>query len=206
MMQTNRKIFGLIVTASTLGLGSIGSAQAHDAGDWLLRFGTSNVNPKSNNHELVEVKDAWGATFNLSYMMTENWSWELLAALPYKHDIKLIGDGKVASTKHLPPTLSLHYHFLPHSGFQPYLGVGLNYTTFFSENTKGALEGSNLSLNDSWGWAAEAGVDIQLNDTWFLNLDARYIEIETKAKLDGAGIGKVKISPMVYGAHIGIRF
>jgi len=48
--------------------------------------------------------------------------------------------------------------------------------------------------------------DSKLNDQWFLNLDVRYIEIETKAKLDGASIGKVNISPMVYGAHIGVRF
>ena len=205
-MKTDKKTRGVILITAFLGMTAISNAQAHNAGDWLLRFGASDVVPKSDNHEIVKVDDALGATFNLSFMMTANWSIELLAALPYKHDIKLIGDGKVASTKHLPPTLSLQYHFVPNSSFQPYLGGGINYTKFFSEKTTGALQGVNLSLGDSWGWAVEAGVDIMLNDRWFLNLDARYIEIETKAKLDGASIGKVKINPMVYGAHIGIRF
>jgi outer membrane protein len=205
-MKSKNRALGLMFTTACLGLACISNVQAHDAGDWLLRFGATNIDPKSNNHEIARVEDATGVTFNLSYMMTANWSVELLAALPYKHDIKLVGGGKVASTKHLPPTLSLQYHFMPQSSFQPYIGAGLNYTTFFSEHTKGALQGTDLSLGDSWGWAAEAGADIKLNDKWFLNLDIRYIEIETKAKLDGASIGKVKISPMVYGAHIGVRF
>jgi len=45
-----------------------------------------------------------------------------------------------------------------------------------------------------------------LNDNWFLNASIRYIDIETKAKLDGDSIGKVNISPWVYSANVGFRF
>ena len=54
--------------------------------------------------------------------------------------------------------------------------------------------------------AGEVGADFMLNDNWFLNGSIRYIDIETKAKLDGASIGKVDISPWVYGVHVGYRF
>jgi len=45
-----------------------------------------------------------------------------------------------------------------------------------------------------------------INDNWFFNLDARYISMESTAKLDGVSLGKVKIDPSLYGAHIGFRF
>ena len=203
-MQT--KTVSIMLSGALLGLASWSTAMAHEQGDWLVRFGGSNVDPKSDNHSIVEVDGAASVTFNFSYLLTPNWAVELLAALPFKHDINLIGGDEVGSTKHLPPTLSVQYHFLPEAAIQPYVGVGINYTNFFDEDTSGALAGTRLSLDDSWGWAAQVGVDFPLNERWFLNLDVRWIDIETSAKLDGAGIGTVEIDPVVYGAHLGVRF
>jgi outer membrane protein len=112
----------------------------------------------------------------------------------------------VGETKHLPPTLSIQYHWAPQSVFQPYVGVGLNFTTFFSEELYGPLEGADLSLGNSWGLAGEIGADIKLSDAWFLNLSVRYMDIETKAKINGESIGKVDISPWIYGGNVGFRF
>ena len=181
-------------------------ATAFEQGDWLMRFGASIVDPKSNNHPVVSVDSGLSATFNFSYMMTDNLSVELLAAYPFEHDINLVDGPEVGDTSHLPPTLSVNYHFLSAGKFQPYVGVGLNYTLFFSESTKGALEGSDLSLDGSWGLAAQVGADIPINDKWFFNVNARYIDIETDATLDGADLGAVKIDPWVYGIHLGFKF
>jgi len=205
-MNIHGKTALLLLVPTILGLATPNAAMAHEQGDWLFRVGASYIDPKSDNSDIVEVDGAAGVTFNISYMLTPNWAIELLAALPYKHDINLLSGEEVADTKHLPPTLSLQYHFLPGATVQPYVGVGVNYTNFFSEDTSGALAGSELNLDDSWGWAADVGVDFPLNDNWFLNLDVRYIDIETKARLDGASIGTVEIDPLVYGAHIGFRF
>ena len=205
-MNIHGKTALLLLVPTILGLATPNAAMAPEQGDWLFRVGASYIDPKSDNSDIVEVDGAAGVTFNISYMLTPNWAIELLAALPYKHDINLLSGEEVADTKHLPPTLSLQYHFLPGATVQPYVGVGVNYTNFFSEDTSGALAGSELNLDDSWGWAADVGVDFPLNDNWFLNLDVRYIDIETKARLDGASIGTVEIDPLVYGAHIGFRF
>ena len=181
-------------------------AMAWEEGDWLMRFGVSVVDPKSDNHSVVSVDSGTSLTFNFSYMMTQNWAVELLAAYPFEHDVDLIGGGKVADVEHLPPTLSLQYHFAPESKFQPYAGVGLNYTTFFSESTEGALAGTNLDLDSSFGLAYQLGADIVINEKWFLNIDARYIDIESDATLDGADLGTVEIDPWVYGIHLGFKF
>ncbi|HKJ17151.1 MAG TPA: OmpW family outer membrane protein, partial [Xanthomonadales bacterium] len=140
------------------------------------------------------------------YFMTANWSVEVLAAWPFDHDIDLIGGEKVADTDHLPPTVSLNYHFLSDGGFQPYLGVGINYTTFFSTDTTGALAGTDLDLDDSWGLAYQLGADIPINEKWLVNLNVRYIDIETDATLDGTELGTVEIDPWVYGIHLGFKF
>lgn len=152
------------------------------------------------------MDDGASLTFNFTYLMTANWGVELLAAYPFEHDIDLIGGGEVGDTEHLPPTLSLNYHFTPDGKFQPYIGAGVNYTTFFSESTTGALEGSDLSLDDSWGLAYQVGADIVMNEKWFFNLNVRYIDFESDATLDGADLGTVEIDPWVYGLHLGFQF
>ena len=200
------KIKTALCTAALLGAATVNTGMAMDQGDWLIRLGASNVDPKSNNHPAVSVDSATSATFNFTYMMTENWAVELLAAYPFEHDIYLVGGPEVGSTKHLPPTVSLQYHFMPDSTFQPYIGAGVNFTTFFSEKLYGPLEGAKLSLDDSWGLAAEIGADIMLNETWFLNVNARFIDINSDAKVNGENFGKVNIDPWVYGAHVGWRF
>lgn len=189
-----------------LSLGFSGSALAFEPGDWLVRVGASYVSPASDNSDLVSVESATSATINFSYMMTDCWALELLAAYPFKHDIELLDGTKVGSTKHLPPTLSIQYHFNPTAKFQPYLGFGINYTNFFDEKTTGPLAGSNLNLGDSWGLAGQAGFDFLVSDNVFLNLDVRYIDIDTKATLDNTSLGTVEIDPWVVGGHIGFRF
>ncbi|MBV1907111.1 MAG: outer membrane beta-barrel protein [Pseudomonadales bacterium] len=177
-----------------------------EAGDFLVRVGGHQVDPKSNNHDIVKVDSAIMLTFNGTYFLTDVLAVEVLAALPFSHDIDLVGGSKVAEAKQLPPTVSLQYHLLPGSGVRPYIGAGLNVTLFFDEGTTGALSDSHLSLGTSVGFAAQIGVDIDLTEKLFLNLDARYMDLSTKAKLDGASIGKVEVDPWVYGISLGYRF
>ena len=195
-----------LLMGTALSMGFAGTAAAFEPGDWLVRVGASSVNPASDNSDIVSVESATSMTFNFSYMMTDVWALEVLAAVPFKHDIELLDGTKVGSTKQLPPTVSLQYHFMPTEKFQPYLGVGINFTHFSSEKTTGPLEGVDLNLGDSWGLAGQAGFDVLFNDNWFFNLDIRYIDIDTKATLDGVSIGKVEVDPWIFGGHIGFRF
>jgi outer membrane protein len=195
-----------VLVGTALSMGFAGTAMAFEPGDWLVRVGASYVSPASDNSDIVSVESDTSVTFNFSYMMTDVWALEVLAAVPFKHDIELLNGTKVGSTKLLPPTVSLQYHFMPTEKFQPYLGVGINFTHFSSEKTIGDLEGVDLNLGDSWGLAGQAGFDVLFNDNWFFNLDIRYIDIDTKARLDGLSIGKVEVDPWIFGGHIGFRF
>lgn len=210
-VSMNNRIWQLGLSFALLGLVSHSPPSVAAQGDWIVRGGAGYVDPKSDNLELapntnVQVDEGISATIEGTYMFADKWGIELLAAWPFKHDIDIDGLGEVAQVEHLPPTLSLQYHFNPEGKFRPYVGVGLNYTTFFDEDTKGALDGSDLKLDDSWGVAAQLGADIAMTGNWFANVGVRWIDIDTDADLDGAGIGKVEIDPWIYQLQIGYRF
>lgn len=225
----------LALTLAAALLAAAPAASAFDAGDIYMRVGATNVDPDDNNGSIdlsavdpalgnqnIEVDDAWSLTFTVSYQWTQNWAVELLAAYPFEHDINVEGVGKVGQVKHLPPTLSLQYHFMPDKKFQPYIGAGVNYTIFFDAESEGVLKdplGGSLDIDDnSWGLAGQVGFDYMINDRWFVNLDLRYIGIETKAKItlppDALGPGSpqttikedVSIDPWVYGVNVGFKF
>lgn len=192
-------------------LACAGSAHAAERGDWVVKFGAHAVSPKSDNGRLAggalkaDVGDDVRPTVSLEYFLTPNWGLEVLGALPFEHEVKLDG-AHAADVKHLPPTVSIQYHFLPDRTFSPFVGVGVNYTRFFGIEERGPLAGARLDLSDSWGPAVHAGFDVNFDERWLLTFDLRWIGIETDAKVDGAKVGTVKIDPLVYGVAVGYRF
>jgi len=183
------------------------AANAHEKGDWLLRVGVGHVDPKSDNGIVASVDSGTAVVFNGTYFFTPNVGFEILAATPFSHDIKLASDGsKVGEAKHLPPTFSLQYHFDTAGAFKPYVGAGVNYTLFFDEDTTGALAGTSLKLDDSVGLAAQLGTDFDVSDTMFVNFDVRWIDINTDAEVDGAALEEVEIDPLVYSLTVGWKF
>ena len=224
-------------TFALLSLTLAGPAIAHEAGQWIFRAGVGQVAPKSDNLSetvvdggttiglALEVDSGTSLTLSGTYMFTPNWAFDILAAWPFTHDVKAavsIDDGvdqlsfstKIAEVEHLPPTFSVQYHFMPDAEFQPYVGLGVNFTTFTSEKfTNIVVEGENLgtlgdslSLDNSFGIATQLGADWMLNDNWLVNLDVRWISIESDLTVDGLEIGTVEIDPWVYSLNVGYRF
>ncbi|ODU40259.1 MAG: hypothetical protein ABS98_16135 [Lysobacteraceae bacterium SCN 69-48] len=185
-------------------------ALAQSTGTWTIGIGAHNVAPKSNNGTLtatplgnlrMDVGNNLRPTITAEYFLKDNLGVEVLAALPFQHDIDVVGVGKVGSTKHLPPTVSLQYHF-GQGKLRPFVGAGVNYTRFFSTRTEGPIAGTSLSLSDSWGLAGHVGIDFKLGEKAALRVDYRTIDIDTKVKLNGANLGTrntVNIDPSVYG-------
>lgn len=186
-------------------------SNAYEAGDFILRAGLASVQPDESPFGTLKTLDAsvddaeaLGITF--SYMFTEHLALGLLASTPFKHDISA-GGNKVAEIQLLPPTLHLEYFPLKSSSkWQPFVGVGVNYTTFFEEKTSGALSGTDLELDDSFGLSLEAGIDYKINDKWIVNATVWNIDLETDAELDGADIGGIELDPWVYMVSIGYVF
>ncbi|MFM2600095.1 outer membrane protein OmpW [Vibrio fortis] len=165
---------------------------AHSEGDFIVRAGAAIVSPNDSSGDVlgnsalefsVDSNTQLGLT--LGYMFTDNISFEVLAATPFSHGISVNGVGEVAETKHLPPTFMVQYYFGDsESDFRPYVGAGINYTVFFDESLTSTGKNAGLtdvSLDDSWGLAANVGMDYMINDDWFLNASVWYADIGTTA-------------------------
>src|SRR5690606_16243542 len=209
-------------------------ALAHEAGSIIVRAGAAHVAPDDSSSSIevgggavpgtkatVGSDTQLGLTF--AYKLTDQIGVELLAATPFSHRVGIGGvdaalgasgfDGKFAQVKHLPPTLTLQYYPMPsESRWQPYVGAGINYTTFFDEKLSGAQKAngfSGLSLSDSWGLALQVGSDYMINDRLLFNVSVWHIDIDTtaRAKLGGAPVKvDVDIDPWVFMVGLGYRF
>lgn len=191
---------GAALLAATLALPALAD------GPWLLRLAATDIDPKSDNGELAvgnaEVDNRWGPTVNLAYFFSPHLALDVLGGAPFKHDFAI--DGAAAgSVKHLPPIVTLQYHFLPDAPLRPYVGAGFNYTFFLDEKLKG---GGDLKLDDSFGLAAQAGVDLPITGGWLLGLDLRYADIDSEVSVNGSKIGTIRIDPLVYSLSVAYRF
>ena len=214
------KLQSLVLAAATAF--TMTSAFAVPAGAWTVGAGAHYVDPKSDNGTLsnddlvpgltldvdVDVDGDVRPTLTGEYFVANNVGIELLTSLPFHHDMNFkpnVGPENVgANFQHLPATLSLQYHFDDYNmpmNIKPFIGVGVNYTTFFKEKVN--QPDYDLKLDDSVGVAGHIGLDIPFAPTESVRIDARYIDIKTDASVnDGSEtfeLGEIDISPWVYG-------
>ena len=209
-------------------------AHAHQAGDIIVRAGAITVDPQESSSDIwvgaLNTDEAGTKAtldsdtqlgLNFAYMLTNNIGIELLAATPFSHNVGVKGmpggfaglNGKLGELKQLPPTLSVVYYPMDsNSAFQPYVGAGINYTWFFDTKLSSAAEDkgfSGLDMKDSWGLAAQLGMDYMLTDNIMLNAQVRYIDIDTTGTTSFGG-EKVKVDvdvdPFVYMVGLGYKF
>ncbi len=202
----------LLAATALVALTCAAPAFAQSKGDFTLGLGFASVNPKSDNGSLVggtlplNVGSNVRPTITFEYFLKDNLGIEVLAATPFKHNINLTGLGDVGSVKHLPPVVSVQYHFPTGGPLTPFVGAGINYTAFFSEKATGALAGSQLRLDDSWGLALHLGVDYKLSEKGSLRADVRWADIDSDVKLNDTKIGTAEIDPLVVGVSYVMNF
>jgi outer membrane protein len=156
--------------------------------------------------DAIHVNSKEIADLDLEYFFAPNWSSELLLTNPQNQTVSLLGTN-IGTFKHLPPTLTVKYDFLPQSDFQPYVGVGVNLTII--SNTNIVVPGvSRLYLNStSVGPAAQAGFDYKVAPHWYLSGDFKWVKLGSDVKLPGGDkISAVHLDPMLFGVGVGYRF
>jgi outer membrane protein len=185
-----------------------------EQGDWLVRLRALNVIP---NEEAaitpiggdVDIDTSIVPELDITYFMQDRWAFELILGVT-PHDVMAVdtaaGDIDLGDVTLLPPTLTLQYHFNPGGDVRPYLGAGVNYTHFFNEDVPGGSALNTIEYDGSFGLAAQAGVDFAFQSDWFLNLDIKYIDIDTGVLIDGAIAADVQIDPVIAGVGFGRRF
>lgn len=196
----------IAVTAFAMAAGQASAQQS----PWQIRARVVNINPVDKSDPVggagasdrLTVSDKSILEADISYFFSPNWAAELILTYPQRHKVALDGVN-IGTFKHLPPTLTLQYHFMPAAQINPYVGAGINYTRISNVNL---LNGTaNLDRN-SFGLALQAGVDVKLNRNWSLNFDVKKIQIRSDVTAAGTQISRVKVDPLLFGVGVGYRF
>jgi len=229
----NRSMKKPLLAATIAALSLSGTAVAHEAGDVILRVGVVHADPDVSSSRVkvegwgkiagssLDMKSDTQAGLTGTYMIMPHFGIEASITTPFSHKIRSCYKGYGCETRgevsRLSPTISGQFFFLnPKSAFQPYVGLGLNYTVFYDEkfNSKAKREGDkNLSTKDSIGVVAQIGMDYKFSDRVLVNAAIWKMGISSKAEWKGVapwGTYKaeadVDINPWVYTLGIGFKF
>ena len=189
------------------------TTKTNDFKKWQARFRWVSVLPNESATigtigGDVEIGKNFIPELDFTYYFTENIAAELILGTT-NHDVKAVNTalGKVnlGDVWLLPPTLTLQYHFNIND-FKPYVGAGVNYTIFYNADPGAVVD---VDYENGFGYALQLGFDYDLDDTWFLNVDAKYVGLSTDVSVN-AGIAtvpaEVDINPLLIGFGVGMRF
>lgn len=225
-MKQIKRLIGVV--ALLAGAASALPAQAgDDNGNFMVRVLGSVVAPDTDvssvaiNGVAIPGADADVSTqvipaLTLSYFLDKNWALELFCCFT-KHNVDGKGSlaplGEIADSWIFPPVVTLQYHFDHMGGFKPYVGAGVEYMHFFSEGTgANLLNAASVDIDDAWGLALQAGVDVSLGNGWYLNADVKKVWLNTDVTWNNIGgtganiVADVDIDPWIISAGVGYRF
>ncbi|MBY6240883.1 OmpW family protein [Methylosinus sp. Sm6] len=163
---------------------------------------------------------------DVSYYLTKNIAIEAICCISRHHvqGIDTLFGASLSRTWVFPPSLILQYHFTNFGAFQPYVGVGVNYTAYFSDagNNRWFLTAAgipvtftSLSITPSWGVVGQIGFDYMLTENFGVNVDLKRILMEPNAHGQINVIGtntyvpidaKVNIDPWIASVGLTFRF
>ncbi len=213
--------FGRVLALAAFTAVGLGFSVAHaDDGSWEVRLRAVRLDPSNHSDayaplgipsDAIHIDGKWLPDLDFEHFFTPNWSTELLLTYPQRQTVTveksaLGGPTSIGTFRHLPPTLTLKYDFMPHGAFQPYIGAGINVTLISKSNLNVPTVG-RLDL-DTWsfGPAAQGGFDYRIAEHWYLSADLKWAMIRSDVKFQGTRISQARIDPLLFGVGVGYRF
>jgi outer membrane protein len=187
---------------------------AEAADPWLVRVRALALAPDASSSITgiggsVDADNDYVPELDITYSFNKNWAAELILA-PTRHDMRdngsPLGNVDLGRVSLLSPILTLQYHLFPERSFRPYVGAGVNYTTFYDEAAAGGAV-TAIDYEDNFGWALQVGFDAAIDEHWALNFDLKKVFLNTDVSLNGGAIlADVDLDPWIFSVGIGYRF
>ena len=215
-MQTKIRSLSLLIAATLLS----GTACAQSNGLNTLKMGVIYYKPNAQTTGInglgvppgadAEIGSATTLLLTYERELAPNVGIELVLGVPPTITAKGSGTvpflGEVLSAKNVAPTLLVNYHFGDAgSALRPYLGLGINYTRFTDTKTP---YGWQVNLSDSWGLAAQAGIDYALSKQWGLFASVGAAQVKSDLVAIGASVLRTTIDfrPITFAAGASYKF
>lgn len=197
---------GAAAVAAMAALALSTPAQAGILDNFQIKVGVSGILPDEAGDPIpVDISDEYVPTAQIEYFFTDNISAELLCCVA-THDVTAAnGAIDLGEVSHFPPTVTLKYRWTDLGPFEPYVGAGVNFTTFYDSEPPAGL---SVEYDDSFGPALQVGADYRFDEHWFVNFDVRRIWINSDVTISVAinATDEVDIDPWVVSTSIGYRF
>ena len=194
----------LILTTAVCALLS-GAAFAEQS-PWIVRARAVglDISNKDSTGLGLNVNNKTIPEIDISYFINKNVAVELILTVPQKQTVNSTALGTdIGTFKHLPPVITLQYHFDNFADFKPYVGAGLNYTQITQVNL---LDGGANINSHSWGGALQAGIDFPIDKNLSFNIDIKKLSLKTDVFVGGANRGVLKLDPTLIGVGLGYRY
>jgi outer membrane protein len=208
-----RALPAVLATLTAASLCHVTAARADDVQSNTLRAGLYQIFYHVKAEDLsgpfvppgvnIDLKNTRTAYFAYIRRLNSYLDLELAAGIPPK--TQTVGKGPatlgsvpyagatIATSKWLAPTALLEYKFLSeNAALRPYIGVGVNYTSFYDRDVTGAGEAATggptrLSLSSSVGPAGTLGLKYQPGTRWSLVASYSISRVDSNLKTDTAG-------------------
>jgi outer membrane protein len=204
-------------------------AQAQSKGEYMVKIGVNKITPIVQSGEFTaptlpgstaDVRADTKPVFSGTYMITDNFSAELVLGVPYKHELEgdgmIKGVGKLGTVEALPPTLFGQYRFFqPNATFRPYVGLGVTYAYFQKETGSSTLTAfldpggkapSTFEMDAKWAVSAQIGATWRFNERWFADVAAVKTKLKTTAHFNTGQSISAKLDPVAVSIAVGYKF
>jgi outer membrane protein len=185
------------------------------AGNFLLRGRLVGIVPDSDGSTItrigghIAVDNTVTPEVDLSYFLTNHIAIEGETGITHNSltaKDTALGDISVGNVWGAPILATVQYHLLPHARWNPYAGVGIAFEPYFDAQPAGGLV-QQLSVRSEVGAVFQAGIDYQISDRWYGNLDVKKLLLSSYATVnDGEITASGSVSPLIVGLGIGLRF
>lgn len=215
-----KRLKAAAVAALVLGTAAIAPASAGDYhGDFLVRLQGTVVAPDASADVFLpggapvvggdaDISTEVIPTLTLTYFFNKNIAAELFCCFA-KFDVEGKGPAlnglDLGDTWVFPPIVTLQYHFDSMGGFKPYVGAGVEYMAFFSEGNSSSL-GATTNIDNAFGFALQAGFDLEMGQGWYLNADIKKVWLDTEARWSTGHTADVSVDPLIVSVGLGYRF
>lgn len=208
----------LVVVLAAAGIGSAQGLEWQLAGRALYVTGADPTAVVGSTGRTLDLGSGGGIEVDATMMISERFGVELSLGAS-RHRLRAVGEpaccgGTIDGGDLWLPALTVmaRYHQPAYGPWDPYVGIGVSWAEpIYDMSTELEDAGvERLEIDGNPGIAVQIGVNYDMDNRWYANLDLRYLGVSLDARTrlaDGdAKPVSIDIKPWVIGAGFGYRF
>jgi outer membrane protein len=163
----------------------------------------------------LDLESGPGAEFDATLMFSDLFGVELSVGFSF-HRLEMrgsdLGDIDVGNVWFVPFTAIAQYHPPVYGPWDPYVGLGIDWTApVFRMSGNASNAGiERIDLEGGPAIAAQIGVNYQMDNRWYANVDLRYLatSLDAQVTTDGEDFPTVTLNaePLVVSFGFGHKF